>query len=204
MKNTMIKNSLILTLITVVAGLLLGLVYEITKEPIAIAKEHAKQEAFKEVFQEADRFEMYDEFEPNSATAILEEAGYPDDSIQEVVIAMKGEEAIGYVVTVVSHEGYAGDITFTMGVTNEGVLNAISILTISETAGLGMKANDAEFKDQFKDKDVDAFTVTKTKAQAENEIDAISGATITSDAMANGVNAGLAYVSSIAGGGTNE
>ena len=64
-------------------------------------------------------------------------------------------------------------------------------MTISETAGLGMNATKDEFKNQFKDKQVDSFEVTKTGAAADNEIDALSGATITSKAVTRGVNAGL-------------
>ena len=64
-------------------------------------------------------------------------------------------------------------------------------LSISETAGLGMKATTDSFKDQFKDKNVEKFTYTKTGATSDDQIDAISGATITTNAMTNGVNAGL-------------
>ena len=55
---------------------------------------------------------------------------------------------LGYVLTVTSREGYGGDITFTMGIRLDGTLNGISILSISETAGLGMKA-EAVLKPQF-------------------------------------------------------
>ena len=200
----MIKNTLILTCITLVSGLLLGLVYEITKAPIAATKVTAKQEAYKEVFQEAESFTALETFNEAEAETILAEASLVSNTIQEVVVANNGTEDIGYVLTVVSHDGYAGDITFTMGVTKEGMLNAISILTINETAGLGMKANEAEFKDQFAAKKAEMFAVTKVGAKEANEINAISGATITSSAVTNGVNAGIAYVNSIIGGGTNE
>ena len=48
--------------------------------------------------------------------------------------------AVGYVITVTSHEGYGGDIQFLMGVNSDGSLNGISLLSISETPGLGMQA----------------------------------------------------------------
>ncbi len=204
MKNTMLKNTLILTCITLASGLLLGLVYEVTKAPIATAKETAKQAAYQEVFHDAKSFSALESFDAVAAETVLADAGLDGNTIQEVVVANNGSEDIGYVVTVVSHDGYAGDITFTMGVTNEGLLNAISILTINETAGLGMKANEAEFKNQFAEKQVEAFTVTKVGAKDETEINAISGATITSSAVTNGVNAGIAYVNTITGGGANE
>ena len=54
-----------------------------------------------------------------------------------------------------------------------------------------MRATTDEFKNQFKDRNVEKFTYTKTGAAADDEIDALSGATITTNAMTNGVNAGL-------------
>ena len=87
-----------------------------------------------------------------------------------------------------------------MGVQNDGTLNGISILSISETAGLGMKANTDSFKDQFKNKKVEKFSYTKTGATSDDQIDAISGATITTNAMTNGVNAGLCAFQYVEGG----
>lgn len=79
-------------------------------------------------------------------------------------------------------------------------MNGISILSIGETAGLGMKANTDNFKKQFQDKKVDKFKYTKTGASSEDEIDALSGATITTNAMTNGVNAGLCAFQYVEGG----
>ena len=100
-------------------------------------------------------------------------------------------ETLGYAINLTTSEGYGGDITFSMGVREDGTLNGISILTISETAGLGMNATKDEFKNQFQNKQAEAFEVTKTGATADNQINAISGATITSNAVTKGVNSGL-------------
>lgn len=204
MKNTMIKNTLILTAITLVSGILLGFVYEITKEPIAQATAAATAAAYAEVFSTAEEFVDYDGFDSTEAEAVLTSAGLNDDTIDGVVVAMNNGEELGYVITTTAHDGYGGDITFTIGVTNDGIINGISVLSISETAGLGMKAADPAFSDQFADVEVQTFTVTKTGSIGESEIDAISGATITSNAVTNGVNAGLAYWESITGGASNE
>ena len=67
-----------------------------------------------------------------------------------------------------------------------------------------MKADTEEFKSQFAGKQVDAFTYTKNGASADGEIDAISGATITTNAMTNGVNAGLCAFRVMEGGEGNE
>ena len=71
-------------------------------------------------------------------------------------------ETVGYVVNVTSHEGYGGDIDISVGIREDGTVTGIEMLSISETAGLGMKAKEADFKDQFKDKNVEKFTYTKT------------------------------------------
>ena len=192
MKNTIIKDTIILTLITLIAGGVLGLVYEITKDPIAKQQELAKQEAYKAVFEDADTFEVCVEAEDADLAAYLAGEGFEAQTVNEIMEAKDASgETLGYAINLTTSEGYGGDITFSMGVQADGTLNGISILTISETAGLGMNATKDEFKGQFKEKQADAFEVTKTGAPKENEINAISGATITSNAVTQGVNCGL-------------
>lgn len=191
-KNTIIKDTLILTLITLVAGGLLGMVYEVTKEPIAQQAEKEKQEAYKAVFEDADSFEVCVEADDADLAAYLTENGFEAQTVNEVMEAKDASgETIGYALNMTTSEGYGGDISFSMGVTLDGTLNGISILDINETAGLGMNATKDEFKGQFAGKQVDAFEVTKSGAASDNEINAISGATITSKAITGGVNAGL-------------
>jgi len=196
MSRESIKNTFSLMLITLIAGVLLGLVYEVTKEPIANEKQRAKEEAYKAVFADADSF---DEVDIESAKEIIGE--YDDDynaDIDEVMTAKDtAGKLIGYVLTVTDHEGYGGDIQFAMGVRMDGTLNGISFLSIGETAGLGMKATEDTFKDQFKDKKVSKFTYTKSGSTGDDEIDALSGATITTNAVTNGVNAGLSFINAL-------
>ena len=191
MKNTIMKDTIILTVITLVSGFLLGLVNHITEEPIAHQQQLAKEEAYAAVFEEADSFEGV------SVETDLQEyvnaQGYEAQTIDEIREAKDASgETLGYVMTVTSSEGYGGDIQFAMGVQEDGTMNGISILSISETAGLGMKADTEEFKSQFAGVQTDAFEYTKDGATQDNQIDATSGATITTNAMTNGVNAGLA------------
>lgn len=205
MKN-MIKDAAILLVITLFSGLILGLVYEITKEPIAIAEEKAAKEAYAEVFPDALEFQEQEVVskEDENWKAEWEKAGFEAVDIDNALIALDGNgNGLGYVLTVTSHEGYGGDITFTIGIGMDGTLNGISILSISETAGLGMKAEDV-LKPQFAGKNVSVFTYTKTGAVSDSEIDAISGATITTNAVTTAVNGGLYYFQSQLGGGGNE
>ncbi len=206
--NKLVKDALVLTCITLIAGFALGLVYEITKAPIAKAEADALQKAYQSVFADAASFEDMDDFDSAKATKIVTDAGYTDDTIDNCVKAVDASgNVLGYVITVTTSAGYGGNITFSVGITNDSVINGYSITSISETAGLGMKARDTgegTFSSQFVNRAAEAFTVTKNGAASSNEIDAISAATITSKAMTNGVNASVAYFNSLIGGGANE
>lgn len=205
MKN-MIKDAAILLVITLFSGLILGLVYQITKEPIALAEEKAAKEAYAEVFPAASDFEMLELKAEEDGEWLTEwtNAGFEGVDIVNVLTSLSEDGSrLGYVLTVTSHEGYGGDITFTMGIADDGTLNGISILSISETAGLGMKA-EAVLKPQFANKNVASFTYTKTGAANDSQIDAISGATITTNAVTTAVNGGLYYFQTQLGGSGNE
>lgn len=205
MKN-MMKDAAVLLMITLFAGLILGLVYQITKDPIARAEEKAAKEAYAEVFPGDVEFDMLEDAiaEDDAFALQWEEAGFEGVDIVNVLEAKDDlGNLLGYVLTVTSHEGYGGDITFTMGICNDGTLNGISILSISETAGLGMKA-ETVLKPQFAGKKVPSFTYTKTGSTSDSQIDAISGATITTNAVTTAVNGGLYYFQSQLGGSSDE
>lgn len=203
MKNKIIKDALALTLITLVAGVALGGVYEITKDPIARQEAQAKAEAYEQVFTDAAAFEEV-EMDDTLIQTIrdqLDQEGYKAQSIEEVMRAEdQSGETLGYAFAVVTSEGYGGDIRFSMGVQNDGTLNGISILSIGETAGLGMNADTPSFKDQFVGKQAEKLQYTKNGATQDDEINAISGATVTTNAMTNGVNAGLCAFRVMEGG----
>lgn len=198
----MIKNALVLLIITVVAGAILGLVYQTTKDTIAAREEADKKAAYLEVFADAADFKA--EEVDAASRAKLDEAGYSQETIDELLTAVDAVgNKIGYVFIVTTSEGYGGNIQFAVGIKNDGTVNGISILSINETAGLGMNAEKV-LKPQFANKKVTLFTYTKTGAQADSEIDAISGATITTNAFTNGVNCALTYFYDVLGGGSNE
>lgn len=203
MKNKIIKDALALTLITLVAGVTLGGVYEITKDPIAKQEAQAKAEAYEQVFTDAAAFEAVEMDDTLTKTIRdqLDQEGYKAQSIEEVMRAEdQSGETLGYAFTVVTSEGYGGDIQFSMGVQNDGTLNGILILSIGETAGLGMNADTPAFKDQFVGKQVEKLQYTKNGATQDDEINAISGAPVTTNAMTNGVNAGLCAFRVMEGG----
>lgn len=197
--NKSVKNVLCLTAITLVAGLALGYVYDLTKEPIAIMEENTKLAAYRSVFPEAESFgDMEPETFSSTAAAV---AGNGCDVDSAVNALDASGNVMGYVINVTTHEGYGGDITVSMGIDNAGTVKGVEMLKIGETAGLGMKAKDSKFRDQFANKTVSQFAYTKTGATADFEVDAISGATITTKAVVNAVNTGLAFYESLGGAG---
>ena len=129
--------------------------------------------------------------------------------ISEAGLALDASgKTLGYVMTVTTKKGYGGAITMTMGYRLDGAITGIAFVTLNETPGFGMKADEAAFKDQFIGKNAFELVYVKTGATEENEIDAISGATVTTKAVTGAVNAGLCFASDMVasgiGGAGNE
>lgn len=200
MNKKIVHDAMILTAFTLVIGLILGMVYMITKPRIDAANLEAAQKAYKEVFETADSFEALADFDKNEATDYIVSQGYTD-SLDDVQVAKDvSGNTVGYVITVTAKDASQATITFSVGIQNDGTVNGYSITDIAETPGLGMKAQDADFIAQFRNKLVDAFTVVKNPPASDSEIESISGATITSKAIANGCNAALVYFRDQLGG----
>lgn len=200
MNKKIVHDALILTAFTLVLGLLVGAVYSITKPARDAAAKATAEAAYKAVFSEAASFREFADFDAEAASKLVAEAGYSDDilGVQEALDSSNG--VIGYVITVKAKDGSQGSITFSVGIQNDGTVNGYSITETSETPGLGLKASEEAFYSQFQNKLVDAFSVVKQVPAADNEIEAITGSTITSKAMANGCNAAIVYFHSITGG----
>lgn len=223
--KTMIKDTLILFAITLVAGALLGFVNELTKEPIAQYEADKKASACGEVFYEVNEdgelaqvaeltFEACSEEEIKKLNedikdkiqgnividevyrAYLEPSLIENENISDMAedsaaglgTIISEDSFYGYVIGVTTKEGYNGEISFYVGITKEGRLKGVSLLQIAETPGLGMNA-ESVLLPQFRDVEAGHFTVVKTGAVGPDEIDAITSATITSDAITGGVNA---------------
>ena len=195
-KDSAVKDAAILVIITLVAALLLAFVYEITKDPIAAQKAKKKTEAYAAVY-------------PGLSDTVISEAlqtkaeAFAGDSmrVDEAVLAKDASGAVvGVLMTVTTPEGYGGDITLTCGVTTDGTLTGISFLTLAETAGLGMKAQEDGFRGQFENKKTDSFALMKGGAavvEGDEPIDVISNATITSEAVVRAVNGALEFAGDI-------
>ena len=105
---------------------------------------------------------------------------------REYFVGTSGDNIVGYVFTT-SSAGYGGKIEVMTGVSADGVVTGISILTINETPGLGMNAKKDSFLSQYVGSE-GPFTVIKNDKPEENEILAITSATITTNAVTKAVN----------------
>lgn len=190
-----------LCIITLVAGLLLGGVYQVTKTVIEQHQKETTEAAYRNVCPGAENFEETDALKAaveNSETLFADQA-YGNIVVTTAMAAKDtGGNVVGYVIDITDRDGYGGDIQLVVGLDAEMKVTGLDILSINETAGLGMNAKNDSFRNQYIGKQVEEFSVTKTGASAENEIDALSGATITSNAVTNGVNAALKLIQSAA------
>ncbi len=183
--KSIIKNALILLAITLIAGLSLAFVHDITKEPIKRAQEEAALEAYRAVYNEADSFE--------ELTSDISAYKAPENvTVDEVKIALsKDKETLGWVMKLTSKSGYVGDITLALGISEQGILQGMTVLSMSETPGLGAKCTSDDFQEQFVGIGVGSIVAVKDGKSAEGEIDAISGATFTTNAVLEAVNCGI-------------
>ena len=165
---------LVLGLITVVAGLSLALTNEVTKESIhnqaVLAEAKAKQQVL-------------------PAAKVFEALELPEGSDMELFAGKAGEETVGYVGKVTVN-GYGGPIDVIAGVDEQGMVKGINVggPSFSETAGLGAKSREASFSDQFVDKVSPIRVVKSSDPKTASSVDAITAATITSNAVVGGVN----------------
>ena len=196
-KSTLIIDALALFLITLVSGLALSYVYEITKAPIADQQEAKRQRANQAVFTSASTFETDEELMSLVAgtdlkTISTEYNGITIDQINKAIDSQG--EMLGYNITVTTTQSYKDYITLVVGYSLEGIIQGIELTTITETAGLGMNAQKPEYLTQYLNKNVAKYVVTKTGATSDEQIDALSGATITSRAVTNAENAGIGFI----------
>lgn len=184
------KNSILLPILTILltAALLLGLSFGLN----GVAAANARTEHLR----------MMQTLLPGSTEFTVEPYSGDDANIRSV---HKGEN--GFVIETVTY-GYAGEITMLIGVSNDGTVTGLVVRELSETPGLGAEAlTDHVFLSQFLNTpgtfavgtpgEADAFsgaTAAATETEAENYVDALTGATVTSKAIVRCVNSAVAYV----------
>ena len=164
----------VLFIITAVVSLMLAFANMVTADKIAENTEKAENEARIAVMSEASEFKFFKSFR--------------EGIVNEIYTAVKDGSEIGWCVSVAPN-GYGGAIEFIVGIDKEYKTTGIKIVNMSETPGLGAKASEEKFSSQFPGKNAaDGLSVIKSGTPENDEILAISGATVTSNAIKNGIN----------------
>lgn len=176
----MAKPALVLLVICFVVGAAMALTNALTEDRIAQRIKETAENSRRAVLPGADGFQKLD------IEKIKALGGGEADTIEEAYAAKKNGRAEGYVF-LAGPKGYGGEISMTVGINARGEVAGLEIGDNKETPGLGSKAADREFRDQYLDRRFGVIRTVKGKAQKDDEVQAVSGATITSAAVSRGV-----------------
>ena len=191
-KSGFMKDAFILFAITLISGIALGGVYEVTKGPIEQATIEANNKTYRGVFPEASSFEETSDIDLEACNTELAASDFGGVGVETVMVAKDDAGSdLGYVINSYSNDSYGGKVSISVGIKDDGSITSIGFREISDTPGLGLKAKEDPFSTQYDGKSASELTVVKGGNAGDAEINAISGATITSNAVTNAVNAAL-------------
>lgn len=182
----MLMPAIVLTSISVIIAGILAVTNNFTAPVIAKNSEKATNDALSVVVPLASEFKIVEKAEEST-----------NENDIYIAYSNDGKEA-GYAVSV-SPLGFGGNIDIIVGFSLDKTITGVEIVNSSETPGLGSKASDKEFKEQFLDKKP-PLNVVKNEKPGENTISAISGATITSKAVTSGINTAMTELNNYLGG----
>ncbi|AFS78013.1 electron transport complex protein, subunit G [Gottschalkia acidurici 9a] len=178
--NKIVKLGIILLIITSVAAGILSFLNEKTKVIIAKQQEEANNLARKEVLPNGKDFKELDKDKFNSAIE-------GTNLITEIYEGTDGSNVVGYTIkTTIS--GYSGPVVVMTGIGMEGKLEGVKIVSNTETPGLGANAATPEFQNQYKGKTTEENLAVVKVPPTGNQIQALTGATITTKAVTDSVN----------------
>jgi Na+-translocating ferredoxin:NAD+ oxidoreductase subunit G len=168
----------VLTIISAGAGVLLALTNSVTMKPIAEARRQETLQALSRVLPPFDN-------QPDADTKSFTEDGVT----WTFYVARKAKRFAGTAFTATSRKGYGGPITLMAGLSGDGTLRTVQILSQQETPGLGTKITVPPFSKQFDERSIDGAKWAVKKDGGD--FDAITGATISSRAVLEAIRGGL-------------
>jgi electron transport complex protein RnfG len=175
-----IKLGIILLIISFVAAAALAFTNDLTAPAIDMQRKQASELARKEVLPTADRFEPVTEDQLKEIVALQSE-------ILDAYIGYKGSDVIGYVVKS-NPKGYGGPVEVVAGISVEGTIAGVRMGNNQETPGLGTVAKQPSYYEQYNGMKTDQEIGVNKTTSTDYEVQAISGATITSSCVTKGVN----------------
>ena len=174
--------------ISLICSSILGVVNAVTKDKIAEIEAETRAAAMREVLPDAETF--------TDVSDALSEEFKTENTITGIFSATASDGADAGYAVMVAPRGFGGEITMIVGIGTDGAVTGVVITEMSETAGLGTKANDPAFLSQYAGKS-GSLSVVKGEA-GENQISAITGATVTSRAVTTGVLAAMKAAAAVA------
>lgn len=198
-KSNVFINTLVLLIVTLVCVALLAVVNQVTRTPIQQAEINARAETYKVVYPNANSFAEVEDKQAllDEAPENLSASGYDGCYINDVLSVTTADGAVeGYVIAATSPNGYGGDIQIAVGITADGEITGFNPISHSETPGFGAKCEEDDFKSQFEGMPATILEYSKTGATQDNQIDAISGATRTTNAITEAVNSAVLFYQS--------
>lgn len=178
--SSLINMLLTLGLVTAVAAISLGFVFEFTKGPIEEARIAKQKRAIDAVLGSYDNNPLDEGYSIVGLEGSDSLTFYP---------AFLGGDSVGMAIKTYSNKGYSGKIWIMVGFNPDGTIRNTEVLEHKETPGLGSKMGKPGYKGQYEAQNPDDFDMRVTKDGGQ--VDAISGATITSRAFSEAVQ--LAY-----------
>ena len=193
-KSSMMKDAIILCAITLILGAVLAGVYMLTKDPIDNAQKKTNNEACAVVVAQGDSVKDNDAEAVSGAAAYLKEGDLLSEYVEITEVHPTANGGKVYLANAL--KGYGGKISFALGVDAQSAITGIQITSESETAGLGANCENDEFKARFKG--IKAPESTSEEMYNKNEttdtqVQALSGATVTSRAITRAVKGILFY-----------
>lgn len=179
MKDIM-KMGIILLLFCFISAFSLSLTNHFTSSAIELSRGGKDLENRKAVFPEADSFKAIEK-------SLLEKIKASDKTIVEVFKALKGKDIIGYVAKSTPN-AFGGPMEVVVGFKSDGKIVGVRIGKHAETPGLGDKATQEDFYSQYENMDLNKKITVDKIDKGDNQILAISAATITSQSVTDGVN----------------
>lgn len=187
-KIDFLRMALTLFAITAVVGVLLAVVHHYTEPVVERSAEERLELSLRELISDAEYFEEVEEFEKS---VTLGNVSVP---VQAVYSAKgSGDQSLGYCVRV-APKGYSDIIDLLVAIDQDGAVKSVQILSISDTPGIGMKVESNETFQSSMYGLTDSAKIVKTTPTVKEEIQVIAGATVSSAAYINGVNAAIEVV----------
>jgi electron transport complex protein RnfG len=177
-KSSLRNMVLVLTLVCLGASAAVAVIYSVTKDPIAAAATAKTNKAIEEVVP------AFDNNPSEEVLNIAADLQKPDET-NKVYVAKKGGEIVGYAIESTTKKGFGGAFSIMVGFTPDGKVYNTSVLSHSETPGLGAKITDkaSHFITQWKDKNLTDGSVNISVKKDGGDIDAITASTISSRAF---------------------